>query len=118
VNTGVSRVVAEDRGYYPTPQLDLVARYDFRGSASTGVDRLFQASAVNLRDSTPLREDEREQFFAAWDPSTGAPLLDVTAPGYPPLDTAARELAKLMALPPGLAVRWPPVQSRAIQVLE
>jgi hypothetical protein len=117
VKTGVSRIVAEDSGFYPypypTPHLELVSKYDLRGSANTGVDRLFQA----LQDNA-LPEDEREQFFVAWDRVTGEPLLDVTAANYPAIDTAARDLARLIALPAELAPRWSPVGSRAIQVVE
>jgi hypothetical protein len=111
VKTGASRVVAEDPvpyWYGPTPHLDRVWRYDFRGSANTGVDRLFQASS-----STQLLGDEREAFFAAWDATTGVLLLDVTAIGYPPIDTAANDVAAMVQLPAGLT----PVR-RAIQVVE
>ncbi len=99
VQSGVSRVVAEDTGSLPTPHLDLVSKYDFRGSGNTGVDRLFQASRVNVLDDTPLPEGESEQFFVAWDRATGAPLLDVTAAGYPSIDTVAARLAELVPLP-------------------
>jgi hypothetical protein len=118
VKTGVSRVVAEDPSFSPTPQVDRLARYDVRGSANTGVDRLFQASSVNLLDGTLLPEGEREQFLVAWDRTTGAPLLDVTAGIYPPLDVAARDLAMLVPLPADRTHRGSPVQSRAVQVLE
>jgi len=118
VHTGLSRVVAEDLMGAATSQLDLIARYDFRASANTGVDRLFQASSVNVRDNTPLPTGEREQFFVAWDSATGAPSLDVTAPDYPPIDLTATHLAALTPLPPDRMPRWPLDWARAIQVIE
>jgi hypothetical protein len=121
VSTGVSRVVAEDPGPGPTAHVDLLSKYDLRGSANSGVDRLFQASRLDLLDgAAPLPEVEREQFMIAWDPTTGAPLLDVTAADYPPLDVAAKPLARLVPLPADQTYRTfpPPAQSRAIQVVE
>ena len=93
-------------------------KYDFRGSAGAGVDRLFQAGRFNRLDDTTLPEAEREQFFLAWDKATGVPLLDVTATGYPPIDVTARDLASLMALPAGVTPRTWSVTFRAIQVIE
>ena len=118
METGLSRVVAEDLMDAATPQIDRVAQYDFRASANTGVDRLFQASSVNVLDNTPLPVREREQFFVGWDATTGAPSLDVTAPDYPPIDLTATRLAALTPLPPDRMPRWPLDWTRAIQVIE
>jgi hypothetical protein len=118
VQTGLSRVVAEGLMDGATPQLDLVARYDFRASANTGVERLFQASSVNILDNTPLPAAEREQFLVAWDPATGTPTLDVTAAGYPTIDQTTTRLSELTPLPPDRMHRWPPDWSRAIQIIE
>src|SRR5262249_32788511 len=118
VQTGLSRVVAEDLVDAATPQIDLVARYDFRASANTGIDRLLQALSVNVLDTTPLPVGEREQFFVAWDSGTGGPSLDVTAADYLPIDLTATRLAALTTLPPDRLPRWPLDWTRAIQVIE
>jgi hypothetical protein len=118
VQTGLSRVVAENLMDSATPQLDLVARYDFRASANTGVDRLFQASSINTLDNTPLPTAEREQFVVAWDRATGTPTMDVTGGGYPTIDQTATHLLPLTPLPPDRMPRWPENWSRAIQIIE
>jgi hypothetical protein len=80
--------------------VDVVSSEDLYGSKNTGVDRLYDAWL--------------EKFIVGWDPTTGVPTLDVTTPGYPPIDTAAQTLARLVPLPAGLTLGpW-----RAMQVVE